>query len=139
MTHTPDHEQNADRAETFDVTLVDVPGGPDVSFPCLPGQDIPTAARASGCRPRVVCERGGCGACRAEVIEGRVEHRGAVSRKKLDGPTPDHPGYVLMCRAFPLEDVVLRPVAKWMPKPLSPMSDVLNSLTTQHKGKKGAH
>lgn len=104
------------------IVVLEAPDGERSSFPCVVGQDLPTAAVAAGCRPRVVCAQGGCGACRAVLVEGRVEHRGGVSQDKLKGPEPDHPGYVLMCRAFPLEDVLLRPVHRWARRPVRRLS-----------------
>lgn len=127
--------QGDDRSATVTLTI---PGIESISFTCAHGLNIPTAARASGYRPRVVCARGGCGACRAVVIEGSVEHRGAISRRKLEGPTSDHPGYVLMCRAYPLEDVVLQPIRPWTSAPLQSMSNTVQRQTKQLDRKKGA-
>ncbi|WP_454180314.1 2Fe-2S iron-sulfur cluster-binding protein [Pseudarthrobacter sp. SLBN-100] len=119
-------------SEPVTVTL-ECADGESVSFPCEPGQDIPTAATGVGCRPRVVCGGGGCGACRAVVVEGSVEHQGGVSQAKLEAPEPGHPGFVLMCRAHPLEDVVLRPVHRWMRRPVNRMSEALKTPASQTK------
>ncbi|WP_322544775.1 2Fe-2S iron-sulfur cluster-binding protein [Rhodococcoides fascians] len=112
-----------------------------VSFPCNVGQDIPTAAMAAGCRPRVMCERGGCGACRAVLVKGRVEHRGAVSKSKLEPAEPGGPECILMCRAVPLEDLVLKPLHKWAVRPVSRLRAALpkNSASSHTHAPYDAH
>lgn len=122
-------------------------GGERVSFSCAEGEDILTGANAAGCRPRVVCARGGCGACRAVLVEGSVEHRGGVSQVKLEPTEPGGDHYVLMCRAVPLEDTVLRPLHHWASRPLGrlsaalPSKDDIDAKThqSQQPGKPGEH
>ena len=50
------------------------------------------------------CQSGSCGACRARLIEGRLEHRQAP--RALD-ERERAAGYVLLCQAEPLTDLVL--------------------------------
>jgi ferredoxin len=122
-------------------------GGQRVSFSCTNGEDILAGANAAGCRPRVVCARGGCGACRAVLVEGKVEHRGGVSQVKLEATEPGGPDYVLMCRAVPLEDTVLRPLHRWAERPTGRLSAALPSPghtvpethEPQQPGKPGEH
>jgi ferredoxin len=121
--------------------------GERVSFPCTDGEDLLAGANAAGCRPRVVCARGGCGACRAVLVEGSVEHQGGVSKSKMEATEPGGAEFVLMCRAVPLEDTVLRPLHRWARRPLSRLSAALpkqSELTEQHEhrqqpGQPGTH
>lgn len=97
--------------------------GSAVVFRCPAGVVIDEAARAAGYRLRVVCARGGCGACRATLVSGRVDLCGPVSVTKTEDPaTGRH--YELLCRATPVTDVVVHPVAGWKEHELHPWSRV---------------
>ncbi|WP_425383333.1 2Fe-2S iron-sulfur cluster-binding protein [Rhodococcus ruber] len=98
-------------------------GTDEVRFECATDQVITDAADSAGIQPRVVCGRGGCGACRAVVVEGSIAHRGPVSRKRTRGTYPGHPGFVLLCRAVPRADVVVAPDRNWTVRPVHPWAD----------------
>ncbi|ADG07014.1 2Fe-2S iron-sulfur cluster binding domain-containing protein [Kyrpidia tusciae] len=83
---------------------------------CEEGEVITDAAERAGILIRVTCANGGCGACRAEVVEGMVGYTGPVSRKKRVDPATGNLKYELLCRATPLSDVVVRPLNGWKQK-----------------------
>src|SRR5690606_15622077 len=51
-------------------------------------ETIVDALRRQGLRTRYKCRRGGCGACRATLVEGEVAYPKAVSATVVDGPEP---------------------------------------------------
>lgn len=55
------------------------------------------------------CEQGWCLACAARLIEGRVDHSDAV----LYFPEDAKAGFVLMCAARPLSDLLLEHDPHW--------------------------
>src|SRR5207302_7488411 len=84
-------------AVTATVTLVGDDGS-SVAFSCPPGVTVDAAARSAGYRLRVVCARGGCGACRATLLDGEIDRCGPVSATKTDDrATGRH--YDLLCRS----------------------------------------
>lgn len=58
------------------------------------------------CRLPVGCRRGGCGICRARVVEGRYR-RDVMSRAHVD-VEEEADGIVLACAIYPESDLVLR-------------------------------
>ncbi|MGW4336942.1 2Fe-2S iron-sulfur cluster-binding protein [Rhodococcus koreensis] len=84
-------------------------------------ETIVDALRRQGLRTRYKCRRGGCGACRATLVEGRVGYHTPVSDTVVDGPEPQ-PGArsCLPCRATPLTDVIIE---------LGPRDRIVNVLT----------
>lgn len=99
-------------AQAYTVTLLG-PDGRTTAFACPPGSTIDEAARTVGCRLRVVCQRAGCGACRATLIAGRVGYRSPPSTTKTRDPVTGEHRYELLCRAIPLDDVTVRPEHGW--------------------------
>ncbi|KAF0960026.1 2Fe-2S iron-sulfur cluster-binding protein [Rhodococcus sp. T7] len=71
-------------------------------------ETIVDALRRQGYRSRYKCRRGGCGACRAALVDGTVTYRTPVSETVVDGPDGE-PGQqkCLPCRAFPQSDVTI--------------------------------
>nr|EJI93458.1 ferredoxin-1 [Rhodococcus sp. JVH1] len=71
-------------------------------------ESIVDALRRQGYRSRYKCRRGGCGACRATLVDGQVVYRTPVSESVVDGPDRE-PGQqkCLPCRAFPQSDVTI--------------------------------
>lgn len=71
-------------------------------------ETIVDALRRQGYRSRYKCRRGGCGACRAALVDGTVAYRTPVSERVVDGPD-GKPGQqkCLPCRAFPQSDVTI--------------------------------
>ncbi|MBV6757905.1 2Fe-2S iron-sulfur cluster-binding protein [Rhodococcus opacus] len=71
-------------------------------------ETIVDALRRQGYRSRYKCRRGGCGACRAVLVDGTVAYRTPVSETVVDGPDRE-PGQqkCLPCRAFPQSDVII--------------------------------
>jgi len=57
------------------------------------------------------CRRGGCGACKLRLEEGVVALRRDHSRDVL-APEERACGLFLACRAYPLTDLAVRPVAR---------------------------
>ncbi|MCL6562781.1 MAG: 2Fe-2S iron-sulfur cluster binding domain-containing protein [Firmicutes bacterium] len=77
------------------------------------------ALQAAGYAMRMGCRRGGCGICQVRLRAGRVQ-MGAYAETALPEEQRSQ-GWVLACRAYPVEDVEieirddqhLRPVAPW--------------------------
>jgi len=108
---------------TATVTLVGDDGS-SVAFPCPPGVAVDEAARSAGYRLRVVCARGGCGACRATLLAGEIDRCGPVSATKTDDrATGRH--YELLCRSTAVTDIVVHPEAGWTEHLVRPWSGVL--------------
>ena len=105
------------------VTLVG-DGGATVAFSCPKGVTVDEAARSAGYRLRVVCARGGCGACRATLVDGEIGLSGPVSTTKTDDRLAGR-HYELLCRAVPVTDIVVHPEAGWTEHLLHPWSGVL--------------
>jgi ferredoxin len=84
-------------------------------------ETIVDALRRQGLRTRYKCRRGGCGACRAILVEGEVTYPKPVSETVVDGPHP-RPDVrnCLPCRATPVTDVVIE---------LGPRDRIVNVLT----------
>jgi ferredoxin len=84
-------------------------------------ETIVDALRRQGLRTRYKCRRGGCGACRAILVEGEVIYPKPVSEKVIEGPRP-RPDVrnCLPCRATPVTDLVIE---------LGPRDRIVNVLT----------
>jgi ferredoxin len=72
------------------------------------GESIVEALRRQGFRIRYRCRRGGCGACRAVLLEGEIAYISQVCATVIDGPS-SKPGVrqCLPCRATPVTDLVI--------------------------------
>ncbi len=68
---------------------------------------ILAALNRSGYGYRTGCRRGGCGVCKADLLEGSVDYPVVVSDDVLT-PAEIEAGICLPCRAVPHGDVVLR-------------------------------
>jgi ferredoxin len=121
MSKIADYRMGVTHPRPHTVTLI---GQDDATeqFPCPSGKTIEEAARAAGCIVRVVCRRGGCGACRAVLVSGQVEYREPVSITKLRGSPEASNGFELLCRAIPASDVTLRPALAWTKRNPHPWS-----------------
>ncbi|HEY8341982.1 MAG TPA: 2Fe-2S iron-sulfur cluster-binding protein [Calditerricola sp.] len=53
------------------------------------------------------CRRGGCAACKAELLSGEVEHSWVYSRAALTDEERAQ-RYILACQAYPRTDLVVR-------------------------------
>ncbi|ALG86085.1 2Fe-2S iron-sulfur cluster-binding protein [Gordonia phthalatica] len=71
-----------------------------------PGETIIGAIRRHGYRTRYSCRRGGCGACKADLVQGRVSYQVAIADSVLSHEERAN-GKCLPCRAVPNGDVVI--------------------------------
>ena len=70
------------------------------------GESVVDTLRRNGWRSPYKCRRGGCGTCRARLVEGRVGYPRPVAESVLGAPERAA-GLCLPCRAVPLTDVVV--------------------------------
>jgi len=82
----------------------------NISILARPGETVVEALRRQGYRSRYKCRRGGCGVCRATLLEGEISYPAGVCEQVLSGneQTVDHnsrPRACLPCRAVPETDV----------------------------------
>jgi ferredoxin len=75
-------------------------------------ESIVDALRRQGLRTKYRCRRGGCGACRATIVEGCVRYAVAVSGAVIDGglggdADPDPGPKCFPCRAVPETDLCI--------------------------------
>lgn len=79
----------------------------DVTLAVLPGESIVEAVRRNGLRTRYLCRRGGCGACKADLVDGAVAYTCAIAGTVLsDAEVTD--GKCLPCRARPVGEATIR-------------------------------
>jgi len=78
-----------------------------VTVEARPGETILAAVCRTGYFYRYGCRRGGCGVCKALVVDGTVTHAAVVADSVL---TPEEAarGLCLTCRAVPNGDIQLR-------------------------------
>lgn len=97
------------------------PDLPAARFRCRGDETIAQAARRAGIALAMACERGGCGACRAELVTGQVHYIGPVSARRRRGDGGKL--YELLCRAVPVTDLTAACLQPWQasagPAPLS--------------------
>jgi len=79
----------------------------DVQLTVLPGESVVDAVRRHGYRTRYSCRRGGCGTCKADLVEGEVRYRLPVAGSVLSD-AERAAGKCLPCRAEPVGDIVIR-------------------------------
>jgi len=72
-------------------------------FTCNDDETILQAAIRQGYNLRYGCKHGGCGMCKALLVEGEVEQEGASSFALLDFERAQ--GLALLCSAYPVSDV----------------------------------
>lgn len=96
-------------------------GLPAVRFRCGSDETIAHAAGRVGIALAMACERGGCGACRAELVTGQVHYTELVSARRRRGGGGKL--YELLCRAVPVTDLTAECLQPWRlsagPAPLS--------------------
>jgi CDP-4-dehydro-6-deoxyglucose reductase len=78
-----------------------------VELPVHPGETIVDAVRRNGYRTRYCCRRGGCGACKADLVSGVVDYRTPIAATVLSA-TELAEGKCIPCRAIPRGEVVIR-------------------------------
>ncbi|MDX8140823.1 2Fe-2S iron-sulfur cluster-binding protein [Lentzea sp. BCCO 10_0061] len=78
----------------------------DVQVRTRAGESVVDALRRHGWRSPYRCRRGGCGACRARLLSGRIRYPLPVAESVLT-PAEQAAGQCLPCRAVPVTDVVL--------------------------------
>ncbi|HEX6340662.1 2Fe-2S iron-sulfur cluster-binding protein [Umezawaea sp.] len=78
----------------------------DVRAEARTGESVVDALRRAGWRSPYRCRRGGCGACKARLVEGRVRYAHPVADSVLDA-AERAAGLCLPCRAEPVTDVVV--------------------------------
>ncbi|WP_229904876.1 2Fe-2S iron-sulfur cluster-binding protein [Lentzea cavernae] len=99
-----------------------VPQG--VQVRARPDESVVDALRRNGWRSPYKCRRGGCGACRAHLVEGHVRYPVPVAESVLD-EAARKAGQCLPCRAVPTTDVVIDFGAR-------PLRAVLTSPSPEH-------
>lgn len=83
----------------------------DVTLDVRPGESIVEAVRRHGLRTRYLCRRGGCGACKADLVAGTVRYTSMLADSVLS-PAEEAAGKCLPCRAQPQGDATIRLSAK---------------------------
>jgi CDP-4-dehydro-6-deoxyglucose reductase len=78
-----------------------------VRLTVLPGESVVDAVRRHGYRTRYSCRRGGCGTCKADLVEGEVRYPFPIAGSVLSDAERDA-GRCLPCRAEPVGDIVIR-------------------------------
>lgn len=71
------------------------------------GESIVDAIRRHGYRSRYCCRRGGCGACKTELVDGTVHYAVPIADSVLSA-ADRRAGKCLPCRAQPVGDIVIR-------------------------------
>lgn len=100
-------------------------GQDEISFPCAPDDTVLVAARRAHVVLHVACEQGGCGACRARIVEGKVHYPLPASLRWLDeGAGSD--SYALLCRAVPTGTLVAETAHPWKRRDSTPLSRLMD-------------
>jgi len=74
-------------------------------FSCEEDETILQAALRQGYNLRYGCKHGGCGMCKALIVEGEVDQEGASSFALMDFERQQ--GFALLCSAYPLSDIAI--------------------------------
>src|SRR5713226_9348113 len=74
------------------------------TFTCAAGEFILTAALRQGLSLRFSCQNGGCGTCKARMVEGDVRERPSVMAL-TDDERAD--GWILLCSSSPTADCTI--------------------------------
>ncbi len=77
----------------------------DKQFTCEDNETILAAGLRQGVSLRYGCKHGGCGSCKALIVEGEVDQSEASSFALMDFEREQ--GYALLCSAYPLSDIVI--------------------------------
>jgi ferredoxin len=81
-----------------------VPGG--VHAQTSEGESVVDGLRRAGWRSPYKCRRGGCGACKARLVQGEVRYAQPIAGSVLS-ETEIAEGLCLPCRAIPATDIVI--------------------------------
>lgn len=92
--------ESIEDVDTYDVTLVTADGEEATIF-CRADATVFERAEEVGILLKASCESGGCGACSAVLLSGRVE-MGGHDPNVLQ--VPEDQGGILLCRSFPREN-----------------------------------
>ena len=98
-------ESCSDAADLAPSTVRILPA--DVRLNVRPGETVVDAIRRHGYRTRYACRRGGCGACKAELVDGAVTYATPVAESVLSQADLGN-GKCLPCKAEPLGEIVIR-------------------------------
>ena len=79
----------------------------NMEFHCQADESIIDAIRRHGYRTRYLCRRGGCGLCKAELIDGTVRYVDTVAASVVSDEEASA-GAVLPCRARPAGAVTIQ-------------------------------
>lgn len=74
-------------------------------FACEDDESILAAGLRQGFNLRYGCKHGGCGSCKALIVDGEVDQADASSFALMDFEREQ--GYALLCSAYPLSDLVI--------------------------------
>lgn len=77
----------------------------DKQFSCEDDETILAAGLRQGFNLRYGCKHGGCGSCKALIVDGEVDQSAASSFALMDFEREQ--GYALLCSAYPLSDLVI--------------------------------
>jgi ferredoxin len=111
-------------ADSVTVTLRHA-GQAELTFSCPTDETVLVAARRAGVILHVACEQGGCGACRARIVEGDVHYPLPASLRWLDeGSGSDR--YALLCRAVPTRALVVDTAHPWKQRDAAPLSRLMS-------------
>lgn len=77
----------------------------DKQFSCEDDETVLAAGLRQGFNLRYGCKHGGCGSCKALIVEGEVDQADASSFALMDFEREQ--GYALLCSAYPLSDLVI--------------------------------
>ncbi len=78
----------------------------DIKLPVHPGESITEAICRNGFTYRYGCRRGGCAACKADLVSGEVTYRSVIADSVLSAQERVD-GVVLTCRAHVVSDEVV--------------------------------
>ena len=101
-------------------------GQAEISFACEADDTVLIAARRAGVTLHVACEQGGCGACRARIVEGAVHYPLPASSRWLDEGSGSE-DYTLLCRAVPSSPLVVETAHPWRHQERAPLSRLMGT------------
>ncbi|RLA17059.1 MAG: hypothetical protein DRQ60_02965 [Gammaproteobacteria bacterium] len=96
-----------------------------VQFGCRSDQRILDAAYCAGYLLASTCLRGGCGACRAKVIVGKISELAPMSNTHCQDPVSGKITHRLLCVAAPATDVIIEMDRPWRTRSKNPLSSRL--------------
>lgn len=93
-----------------------------VVFQCLSGQNLLEAATEAGYLLSSTCLRGGCGACRSQVIAGKLSELAPMSKSHCQDASSGKLTHQLLCVATPATDVIIETDRPWRVRSKNPLS-----------------